>query len=197
MPAFEIDKKIIASDILEEAFHCDLSKCHGACCVAGDAGAPLEKEETKILEEIYPIIKDGLRPEGRKAIEEQGTWIPDDTDDYATPLINNNECAYVIFDGKTALCGIEKAHREGKIDFPKPVSCHLYPIRVKKYRSGYYGVNYDRWDICSPACSLGQSLKIRVYEFAKDAIIRKFGEDFYQELKVVADEWEKEKSKSK
>lgn len=165
--------------------------------MAGDAGAPLEKEETKILEDIYPIIKDGLRPEGRKAIEEQGTWIPDEQDDYATPLVNNKECAYVVFDGKTALCGIEKAHRAGKINFPKPVSCHLYPIRVKTYRSGWSAVNYDRWDICSPACTLGQSLKIRVYEFAKDAIIRKFGKDFYQELEVVADEWGKEKSKSK
>ncbi|MCC5916525.1 MAG: DUF3109 family protein [Cryomorphaceae bacterium] len=191
--AFEINKKIIASTILEEAFHCDLSKCHGACCVAGDAGAPLELEETKILEEIYPVIKDGLRPEGIKAIEEQGTWIPDAQDDYATPLVEGKECAYVVFDGKTALCCIEKAYRAGKINFPKPVSCHLYPIRVRKYRSGWYAVNYDEWDICAPACELGKSMKIKVYEFAKDALVRKFGKEFYKELKDVAEAWEKKK----
>jgi hypothetical protein len=191
MPAFEIDKKIVSSSILEEAFTCDLNKCHGACCVAGDAGAPLEKEETKILEEIYPLIKDGLRPEGLKAIEEQGTWIHDDDDEFATPLVDGNECAYVVFDGKKALCGIEKAWREGKINFQKPVSCHLYPIRVRKYRSGWYAVNYDEWSICAPACELGKSLKVKVYEFAKDAIVRKFGEGFYEELEEVAREYGK------
>jgi hypothetical protein len=192
---FEIDKKLVASAVLEEAFHCDLNKCHGACCVAGDAGAPLEKEETKILEEIYPIIKDGLRAEGIKAIEEQGTWIPDAQDDYATPLVEGKECAYVVFEGKTALCGIEKAYREGKIDFAKPVSCHLYPIRVKHYRSGWSMINYDQWEICAPACTLGQSMKIRVYEFAKPALIRKFGEEFYHELESAAKAWDKQKEK--
>ncbi|TVQ81517.1 MAG: DUF3109 family protein [Flavobacteriales bacterium] len=186
---FEIDNKLIASAILEEAFHCDLKKCHGACCVAGDAGAPLEEHETKILEDIYPIIKDGLRPEGIKAIEEQGTWIPDKDDDYATPLVEGSECAYVIFDGPTALCGIEKAYREGKIDFPKPVSCHLYPIRIKKYRSGYSAINYDQWDICAPACELGKSMKLPVYTFAKDALIRKYGKDFYSQLEDLAKLW--------
>lgn len=192
---FVIKDTLVSEDILEENFTCNLSACKGECCVAGEAGAPVEEEEKAILEQIYPKIKAGLRPEGRQAIEEQGTYITSDFGGLETPLVNGKECAYVTFsDSGIALCGIEKAYREGKIDFKKPVSCELYPIRVQKL-SKYKAVNYHKWDICSPACTLGEELKAPVYKFTKDALVKKFGEDWYEELKQVAELYETEKAK--
>ena len=158
----------------------------------GDAGAPLSEEETKILEEIYPKVKPYLRKEGIDAIEKLGTWVKGTEQDLETPLIDNKDCAYVIFDGKTALCGIEQAYNEGVISWKKPVSCHLYPIRVKDFTE-FAAVNYDRWDICSDACSLGQELQVPIYKFVKEALIRRFGEDWYAELEKVAADLENEK----
>ncbi len=182
---FQLGKTIVSEDILEKEFVCNLSACKGTCCVDGDAGAPLLQEETSILEKIYPIVKPFLRPEGITAIEEQGTWIKGNDGDLETPLIDNKDCAYVIFDGKTALCGIEQAYNQGLIDWKKPVSCHLYPIRVKDF-SSFQAVNYDRWDICSPACSLGKELEVPVYKFVKEALVRRFGIEWYEELEKVA-----------
>ena len=186
-----IDNKLISDEIVKEQFVCDLSKCKGACCVDGDAGAPLTEEETKILEEIYPKIKPFLRKEGIEAIERLGTWVVGTDQDLETPLIDNKDCAYVIFDGKTALCVIEQAYNQGIIEWKKPVSCHLYPIRVKDFTE-FAAVNYDRWDICNPACSLGKELEVPVYKFVKEALIRRFGEDWYAELEKVAEELKKE-----
>lgn len=185
-----IDNTLISEDILEKEFVCDLSKCKGACCVEGDAGAPLEDNEVLKLEEIFEDVKPYLRPEGVAAIEAQGTSIQDPEDgEWVTPLVNGAECAYVIFDEKgTTKCGIEKAWEEGKVDWRKPVSCHLYPIRVTTYPS-YDAVNYHKWQICSPACDLGAQLKVPVYKFTKDALLRKYGEDWYQQLEEVAKHW--------
>ena len=149
---FQLNKTIVSEEILEKEFVCNLSACLGACCVDGDAGAPLDEEETKILAEIYPKIKAYLRPEGIQAIEAQGTHIVSEFGELETPLIEGKDCAYVIFDGKTALCGIEQAYNEGIVTWKKPVSCHLYPIRVKEY-SDFSAVNYHKWHICSDACS--------------------------------------------
>lgn len=182
---FQLGKTIVSEDILEKEFVCNLTACKGACCVDGDAGAPLLQEETAILEKIYPTIKQFLRPEGIAAIEEQGTWLKGKDGDLETPLIDNKDCAYVIFDNETALCGIEQAYNQGLIDWKKPVSCHLYPIRVKEF-SSFQAVNYDRWDICSPACSLGKELEVPVYKFVKEALIRRFGNEWYEELEKVA-----------
>lgn len=191
---FQIQDTLVSEEILDENFTCNLSACKGECCVAGEAGAPVEKEERTVLEQIYPKIKDGLRPEGRAAIEAQGTYITNGFGELETPLVDGKECAYVTFDAHgVALCGIEKAYREGKIDFKKPVSCELYPIRVQKL-SKFKAVNYHQWDICSPACSLGKELKAPVYKFTKNALIRKFGEDWYAELEQVAKLYEAEKS---
>jgi hypothetical protein len=184
---FQLGKTIVSEDILEKDFVCNLSACHGACCVDGDAGAPLSKEETIILGELYPKVKPFLRKEGIEAIERLGTWVVGTDQDLETPLIDNKDCAYVIFDGKTALCGIEQAYNQGIINWKKPVSCHLYPIRVKEF-SEFAAVNYDRWDICNPACSLGKELEVPVYKFVKEALIRKFGEDWYVELRLLAAE---------
>ncbi len=183
---FQIGKTIVSEDIIEKEFVCNLSACKGECCIAGDAGAPLDKNEVETLKEVYPIIKPFLRKEGIDAIETQGTSITTEFGDLETPLVNNQECAYVIFDEKdTALCGIEAANRAGKIDWKKPISCHLYPIRVQNY-SSFSAVNYNSWSICDDACSLGSELKIPTYKFLKEPLIRKFGSDWYNELENVA-----------
>jgi hypothetical protein len=187
---FQIGKTIVSEDILEKEFVCNLSACKGACCVDGDAGAPLSSEETKILESIYPKVKPFLRKEGIAAIEAQGTWRKGTDGDLETPLIDEKDCAYVIYDGKTALCGIEQAYNQGVIDWKKPVSCHLYPIRVKDFTE-FAAVNYDKWEICDDACSLGKELEVPVYKFVKEALIRRFGEDWYMELEKVAQEIKK------
>jgi len=187
---FQIGKTIVSEDLIEKDFVCNLSACHGGCCVNGDAGAPLTTEETKILEEIYPKVKPFLRKKGIEAIESKGSWVHGDDGDLETPLIDGKDCAYVIFDGKTALCGIEQAYNQGIISWKKPVSCHLYPVRVKEY-SSFSAVNYNRWDICSPACVLGKELEVPVYKFVKEALIRKFGAEWYEELETVAKELNK------
>ncbi|MGH1387273.1 DUF3109 family protein [Kordia sp.] len=183
---FQIGKTIISEDIIEKDFVCNLAACKGECCVAGDAGAPLEKEEVKILEDIYDTVKPFLRKEGIEAIEKQGTYIVQENGDLETPLVNGAECAYVIFDDKnTALCGIEEAYNKGLVDWKKPISCHLYPIRVEAY-SDFAAVNYHRWPICDDACSLGKELQVPTYKFVKEALVRKFGEDWYSELEKTA-----------
>jgi len=184
---FQLGKTIVSEDILEKDFVCNLSACHGACCVDGDAGAPLNEEETKILQDIYPLVKPFLRKEGIAVIEAQGTWVNGTDGELETPLIDDKDCAYVIFDGKTALCGIEQAYNQGIVKWKKPVSCHLYPIRVKDF-SEFSAVNYDRWDICDPACSLGAELEVPVYKFVKEALVRRFGIDWYTELEKVAED---------
>ena len=188
----QIDDKLISEDLFSEEFVCNLAKCKGICCVEGDAGAPLDKDETKILDEIYPKIKPYLRPEGIQAIEEQGTYTLDFEGDLVTPLVNNAECAYVIFDEKGyTKCAIEKAYEDGVINWQKPISCHLYPIRITEY-SNFSAINYHEWDICSDACTLGKELGVKVYQFLKKPLIRKYGEEFYQTLSEAAEEWEKE-----
>ncbi|MDA9336950.1 DUF3109 family protein [Polaribacter sp.] len=183
---FQLGKTIVSEEIIEKDFVCNLSACKGACCVAGEAGAPLDKEETKLLEEIYPKVKPFLRKEGIAVIEKEGTWIPNEWGELETPLIKGADCAYVIFDKKNkALCGIEAAYNAGVIDWEKPLSCHLYPVRVKDF-SEFAAVNYHKWEICDDACSLGKELQVPVYKFVKEALIRKFGQDWYDELEKVA-----------
>jgi hypothetical protein len=184
---FQLGKTIVSEDILEKEFVCNLSACKGGCCIGGDAGAPLNEDETAILDDIYPKVKPFLRTEGIAAIEAQGTWVVGTDGTLETPLIDNKDCAYVIFDGSTALCGIEQAYNQGLIDWKKPVSCHLYPIRVKDF-SEFAAVNYDRWEICDDACALGKELEVPVYKFVKEALVRRFGADWYSELEKVANE---------
>ncbi|MDG1571337.1 DUF3109 family protein [Robiginitalea sp. M366] len=185
---FELGKTVVSEEILEEAFVCDLNACKGACCVDGNAGAPLEPSEMEKLQEILPRIKPYLRPEGLEAIEQQGPYVKGEDGEWETPLVHGKECAYVIFEGDKALCGIEAACKDGAVDWPKPVSCHLYPVRIREY-TALTAVNYHRWHICDPACQLGAELKVPVYRFVKAALIRKFGEAWYQELEVAAREY--------
>ncbi|HLT49261.1 MAG TPA: DUF3109 family protein [Aequorivita sp.] len=181
-------KTIVSEDLIEKDFVCNLNACKGACCIEGEAGAPITEEEVGILKEIYPKVKPFLRAEGIAAIEKQGTYIKTDLDELETPLVEGKECAYVTFTDKgIASCGIEDAFNAGAIDFRKPISCHLYPVRVQEY-SEFAAVNYHRWPICDDACTLGKELQVPVYKFVKTALIRKFGENWYAELEKIASE---------
>jgi hypothetical protein len=183
---FQLGKTIVSEDLLEKDFVCNLSACKGACCIEGEAGAPLNQDEARQLESIYPGIKPYLRSEGIEAIKEQGVFVKGADGDLETPLVKGRECAYVTFkENGIASCGIEDAWNDGAIDFRKPISCHLYPVRVKDYTE-FAAVNYHRWPICDDACTLGKSLKVPVYKFVREALIRKFGENWYAQLEKVA-----------
>jgi hypothetical protein len=188
----EIQDKIVSTQIFERQFVCDLTACKGACCIEGDGGAPLTKDEVQIIEENLPQILPFMRPEGIAAVEAFGVAYEDEDFEPATTLVDGKECAFVYFDqSNTAKCAIEKAQREGKIDFIKPLSCHLYPIRTKQFND-YLALNYEKWDICEPACACGEKLDVPVFRFLKEPLIRAFGSEFYQELEVVSRELDSE-----
>ncbi len=181
-----IQDKLVSRDLVEKEFVCNLSKCKGMCCVLGDEGAPLEDDEPGILDDIYEEVKPYLTEKGIATIEEMGKYTVSQKGETATPLVDGKECAYISFDEKgVALCGIDLAHQDGKIDFKKPVSCHLYPVRITEYEQ-YDAVNYEKWEICAPACKLGKELEVPVYKFLKEPLVRKYGEEFYEELDRVA-----------
>jgi hypothetical protein len=191
----EIGKTLISTELLEEHFVCDLNKCKGECCIAGDYGAPLDKSELKEIDKYYPIVKPLLQERALKSLEEQGLYMKDDEGDWVTPLINGNEeCAFTIFENGIAKCSFEKAYYDGQIPWKKPISCHLYPVRIKKLKN-YDALNYDRWNVCAPACKLGKSLKVPVYQFLKESLTRKYGEEWYNELTIAAEMWKEEKGK--
>lgn len=178
----KVDDVLVSDDIKEKEFVCNLEKCKGACCVEGDFGAPLDEGELTVLKEIYPKVKPYLSPEGIRVIEAEGTHTVDDDGDYCTPIINGRECVYAIYDkNKVLKCGIEQAYNDGKITWKKPISCHLYPIRVTS-KKGFEALNYHKWHICSPACTLGRELQVPLYRFLKDPLIRKYGEAWYDSL---------------
>lgn len=174
-------------DLFEKRFVCDLEKCKGQCCYYGDSGAPLEQSEAEILEKIYPIIREYMRPEGVAAVERQGTSMIDSDGDVVTPLIGTAECAYAIIKDGIYMCAIEKAWHEGKVEFRKPESCHLFPVRVKKYRE-FDAVNYEEWKICQHALANGAAKDIFVYQFLKEPLTRVYGSEWYRELTIAAGE---------
>lgn len=179
-----IDDKILSDDIIDEKFVCDLNACKGECCVAGDFGAPLDKSELEILDKIYDKVKPYLTPEGIATIEKQGKYVYEkENKEWCTPLMEKRGgCAWLTRDDKgIVICAIEKAYRDGVIDWKKPISCHLYPIRISK-KKGFDAVNYERWHVCKAACKNGKALKVPVYKFLKEAITRKYGEDFYSAI---------------
>jgi hypothetical protein len=191
-----IDNVLISDDVIEAKFVCDLHKCKGGCCEDGDAGAPLEKDEKKIIDENFEVIKPYLAKEGLKEIERQGKYLYDREFGWVTPTIEGKICAYGYRDAHGIIkCGIEQAYNDGKLAWKKPISCHLYPIKVSR-RKEYTNVNYEPRDVlCKPACALGKKLKVPVYQFLKEAIVRKFGDEFYTTLHQIAVEhFEEEKS---
>lgn len=182
-----IDKVLLSDDIIEAQFVCDLERCKGGCCVDGDCGAPLTEEEAKLIAEILPKVKPYLPIEYIAEIEKQGTHVIDDEHGLVTPTINGGICVYAFTDSLGVVkCGIEAAYRDGIIDFKKPISCHLFPIRIDT-SAEYELVNYEpRKSLCRPACKLGKKLEVPVYQFLKEPLIRKYGEPFYEALDAVA-----------
>ncbi|MEE9363974.1 MAG: DUF3109 family protein [Cellulophaga sp.] len=185
---FQLGTTLISEEVIENDFVCNISKCKGQCCIDGDAGAPLEDKETEILVDIYRDVKPFLRPEGIAVIEEDGAFVKGEDGEWETPLVNGSECAYVTFtDSGITKCGIEEAYNAGAVKWKKPVSCHLYPIRIREYAE-FTAVNYHKWEICDCACSLGSELKVPIYKFVKEALVRKFGKKWYADLEEIAKE---------
>ena len=183
---FRIGKTLVSEEIIENNFHCNISKCKGACCGEGTAGAPLEKNEAQLLNENFDKISKYLSPRAKKTIISNGKYVALNDGKLETPLIDSKACVYVHYEDNGSLsCGIEKAYVNNEISFNKPISCHLYPVRVKEY-SEFTAVNYHNWFICSDACSLGNELKKPVYEFVKEALIKKFGNQWFLELEKIA-----------
>lgn len=188
---FQIGDAIVATDIIEESFLCDLSVCKGECCVEGDAGAPLEDDEVRIIEDILPQVWDDLSPQAQEVIKKQGVAYKDGDGDMVTSIVNGKDCVFTYYD-ETGICkcAIEKAYRENRVDFYKPISCHLYPIRLESYKN-FTAVNYHRWSVCKAAVLLGKKEGLKIYQFLKEPLIRRFGEDWYKELTLVAEEYTK------
>lgn len=182
-----IDHVLVSDEVVQEQFVCDLNRCKGGCCVDGDCGAPLTEEETHIMAAVYPKIRHLLSAEYVAEIEQQGTHVYDDEFGAVTPTVNGGVCVYAYTDEAGIVkCAIEKAHQQGIVDFQKPISCHLYPIRIKE-SPGFEAINYEpRPTLCKPACKLGRSLKVPVYQFLKGPLIRKYGEEFYDTLDAIA-----------
>jgi len=180
-----IQNILISEEVCTEHFCCDLNLCNGLCCIEGDVGAPLELDEIADLEDNYPIFKKYMTQEGINKVEKDGTFDYDMEGSFVTPLLQNENCAFVYFEDKSAKCAIEKAFLNGEIDFQKPISCHLYPIRVK-ILPDYEALNYHRWSVCQSACEKGKTLKLPLYKFLKEPLIRKYGAQWYAELEPIS-----------
>jgi hypothetical protein len=176
-----IENTLISELLTERNFVCDLTKCKGACCVDGDAGAPLTEEEAGLLEDLFPLYKEYMTPESIDTVEKNGFFYIDSDNDILTSLFEGRQCVYVYHEDEIAKCAVEKAFNEGKINFRKPISCHLYPCRISVFKD-VDAVNYHEWDVCKAARELGDKLNIPVYQFLKEALIRKYGTDWYQYL---------------
>lgn len=184
-----IEDTLVSFDIFEKKFSCDLNRCKGACCVDGDSGAPLEAGEPEKIEANDEEIRAFMKPEGIRVVEEQGFSMVDRDGDLVTPLIDGRECAYAIEESGNCWCAIEKAWTQGKSGFRKPVSCHLYPIRITRYE-GFEALNYNRWEICRCARVKGEQEGIPLYRFLRDALISRYGEEWYEQLEYAAHEIE-------
>lgn len=184
----QIGDVIVSFDLFRECFICDLKACKGACCIEGDAGAPVEADEAEKLKEVLPLIWDQLSPQAQEVIQQNGVTYYDEEGDLVTSIVNGKDCVFTCYDDKGhCYCAIEKAYREGKTDFIKPISCHLYPLRISDF-GAYKAVNYHQWDICKAAVILGKREGLPLYHFLKEPLIRKFGQEWYDELLLAADE---------
>lgn len=184
----QIDDTVVSLDLFDEQFVCDLNSCKGICCIEGDDGAPLEEEEVKIIEELLPVIWDDLTEVSREVIRKQGVSYIDSDGEPVTSIVNGAECVFTYTDENgMCKCAIEKAYREGKTSFYKPISCHLYPVRLQKYND-FLAVNYHRWSVCNCARRLGANLKVPVYKFLKEPLVRRFGVEWYEQMEIAAEE---------
>ena len=189
----QIDDTLVSLDVIEKFFLCDLSHCKGECCVEGDAGAPLEPGEVEGLEKVLPVVWNDLSEKAKAVIDRQGVSYVDEEGDRVTSIVDGKDCVFTCYDSDgTCKCAVEKAFREGKTSFYKPVSCHLYPVRITEYPD-FKAVNYHKWDVCKAAALLGEKERVRVYQFLKEPLVRKFGEQWYAALEECATEWLKQK----
>ena len=188
-PIIQVGNVLLCSDILTECFCCDLDACKGACCIEGDAGAPVTPEEIAHLEDVLEEIRPELDPEALAVIDAQGVAYTDEEGDLVTSIVRGKDCVFTCYDASgCCFCATERAHREGRTKWCKPISCALYPIRVKQFKGGLVGLNYHRWSVCRPAVQKGRELGLPVYKFLREPLIRRFGAQWYAELEAVAHE---------
>ena len=190
----QIDNTLISLDLIEQKFKCDLKKCKGACCLHGDSGAPLEEDEKKALKEIFPKIKSYLPKKNLHSLKKEGLYYKDKEGDWVTTLVDGKQCAYSFLENDIYYCAIEKAYINNKINFRKPLSCHLYPVRTKNY-TDFTAINYEEWEICKPAIIQGKEEGLILFEFLKIPLIKKFGIKWYDELKNAAKDYLNSKKK--
>ena len=183
----QVGKVLLSTEIVTEYFCCDLSACHGQCCVDGESGAPLTLDEAAQLERVLPIVEDDLSAEARKVIAQQGVAYVDIEGDLVTSIVNGQDCVFTYYESGCCLCAAERAYREQHTDWCKPISCALYPIREKRLSNGCIGLNYHRWSVCDPARRKGQELRLPIYRFLKAPLTRRFGEAWYKELEAAVD----------
>lgn len=192
----QIGNTLVSLDLIEKFFCCDLDACLGACCIEGDAGAPLSEEEDRKIKELLPEIKPHLTPKAVEVIESEGASYKDPEGETVTQLIEGSACVYTCIEKNgMCLCALEKARRAGNDKIFKPVSCSLYPVRLKDY-GNFIAVNYDRWKICRPAEKAGKEKGIRAYEFLREPLIRRLGREWYDELDLTAREYLRQFPKS-
>ena len=187
IPILLVGKVLLSTEIVTEYFCCDLSACHGQCCVDGESGAPLTLDEAAELERLLPMIEDSLSAEARKVIADQSVAYVDVEGDLVTSIVNGQDCVFTCYEDGCCLCAAERAYREQLTDWCKPISCALYPIREKRLSNGYIGLNYHRWSVCDPARRKGQELRLPLYRFLKSPLTRRFGEAWYKELEATVD----------
>ena len=187
-PILEVGGILISSEILTEHFCCDYEKCKGICCVEGDAGAPVTMAEIAAIEESLDIVWPDLSASAQSVIDKQGVAYSDKDGDLVTSIVRGKDCVFTCYEDDNCLCALEKAFRNGQTTFCKPISCALYPIREKNFGNGLIGLNYNRWAVCKDAVEKGKALRLPVYQFLKEPLIRRFGEAWYDELCEVADQ---------
>ncbi len=188
LPIIQVGNVLLSPDILTEMFCCDLSACHGICCVEGDAGAPVTLDEIAEIENALETVWPDLSASAQSVIDRQGVAYTDREGDLVTSIVGGKDCVFTCHEGGCCLCALEKAYRAGRTTYCKPISCALYPIREKQLSAGYVGLNYNRWDVCRDAVALGKKMGLRVYQFLKEPLIRRFGEEWYNELTLTAKE---------
>lgn len=191
-PILQVGDVILSTELLTEYFCCDLDRCHGACCVEGDAGAPVTAEEVAEMERVYPTIADELTPAAREVIRQQGMAYTDKTGELVTSIVQGRECVFACRDERgCTLCASDRAFRQQRTSWDKPTSCALYPIREKRFAGGLVGLSYNRWDICEPARQRGRTLRIPVYQFLSQPLVRRFGQAWYDALEQTVTELRK------
>lgn len=187
LPILQVGDVLLSPDILTERFCCDYEKCHGICCVEGDAGAPVTMEEIAAIEESLDTVWPELSASAQAVIDRQGVAYTDRDGDLVTSIVGGKDCVFTCYEGEGCLCALERAYRQGRTRFCKPISCALYPIRAKQFSNGTIALNYNRWDVCRDAVAKGRELDMPVYKFLKEPLIRRFGTEWYEELEQLAD----------